>query len=122
MTTLLEIVIRNGLLLDAAGVIGLGLVGFAAVRLASRDRSWGGQMMAAGAIAVLIARLYLVISPHVVNDDVLHAIGPIGISLTIGLPPLFLTLGLAGVVWGLWGHERWLVTVRRSRIMGRNLP
>lgn len=113
MTSLLEIVIHNGLLLDAAGVIGLGLVGFAAVRLARRYHSWGGQMMAIGAIAVMIARLYLVLAPHFINDNVLHAIGPVGISLTIGLPPLMLTLGLAGVVWGLWGHERWLSMARR---------
>ena len=33
---------------------------------------------------------------------------------TIGLPPLMLTLGLAGVVWGLWGHERWIKATRRD--------
>jgi hypothetical protein len=113
MNQLLEVILKNGLLLDAVGVIGLGLLGLAAVRLARTYQSWGGTMMAFGAIAVLIARFYLVISPHFVNDEVLHAIGPIGISLTIGLPPLLLTLGLAGIVWGLWGHERWLSTEHR---------
>jgi hypothetical protein len=108
MNTLLEIFIRQGLLLDAVGVIGLGLLGLAAVKLAGRDQSWGGTMMAFGAISLLVARLYLILSPHFMNDDVLNMIGPVGISLTIGLPPLLLTLGLAGVVWGLWGHERWL--------------
>jgi hypothetical protein len=113
MNQLLEVILKNGLLLDAVGVIGLGLLGLAAVKLARTYQSWGGTMMAFGAIAVLIARFYLVISPHIVNDDFLHAIGPIGISLTIGLPPLLLTLGLAGIVWGLWGHERWLSTENR---------
>jgi hypothetical protein len=108
MNLLLEVILKNGLLFDAAGVIGLGLIGLAAVRLANRNRSWGGTMMAVGAIAVLLARFYLVISPHFMNDIVLHSIGPIGISLTEGLPPLLLTFGLAGIVWGLWGHERWL--------------
>jgi hypothetical protein len=108
MNSPLEILIRNGLLLDAVGVIGLGLIGLAAVRLARRNQSWGGTMMAFGAIALLIARLYLILSPHFVNDEVLHMIGPVGISMTYGLPPILLTLGLAGVVWGLWGHERWL--------------
>lgn len=111
--TLLEIVVRNGLFFDAFGVLGLGLVGLAAIRLTRSEQSWGGQMMALGAIAVLGARLYLVLAPHVMNDDVLHAIGPIGISLSLGLPPLMLTLGLAGVVWGLWGHERWVKAVQR---------
>ena len=108
MNSLLEIMIHNGLLLDAFGVIGIGLIGLAALRLARRNQSWGAAMMAYGAIALLIARLYVILSPHFVNDDVLHMIGPVGISMTYGLPPILLTLGLAGVVWGLWGHERWL--------------
>jgi hypothetical protein len=108
MNSPLEILIRSGLLLDALGVIGLGLIGLAAVRLAQRYQSWGGTMMAFGAIALLIARLYVILSPHIMSNEVLHLIGPVGISLTYGLPPMLLTFGLAGVVWGLWGHERWL--------------
>jgi hypothetical protein len=108
MSPLLEIFITHGLLLDAAGIIGLGLVGLAAVKLARRDQSWGGTMMVIGAISLLLARLYLILSPHLVTNEVLHSIGPVGISLTIGMPPLLLSLGLAGIVWGLWGHERWL--------------
>lgn len=108
MDPLLEVVLKNGLLLDAFGVIGLGLLGLAAVKLARSYHSWGGTMMTVGAVSLLLARLYMLLSPHLVNDDVLSAIGPVGISLTMALPPLLLTLGLAGVVWGLWGHERWL--------------
>jgi hypothetical protein len=108
MNPLLETLLAHGLLLDAAGVIGLGLLGVAAVRLSRRHQSWGGGMMAAGAIALLLARLYFILAPHVIDNDLLHAIGPVGISLTIALPPILLTMGLAGVVWGLWGHERWL--------------
>ncbi len=108
MNSLLEIAIRNNLVFDALGVIGLGLLGIAAVRLSSKYRSWGGTMMAYGAIALIAARLYYIVSPHWITTDVLAAIGPIGIALTIGLPPILLTSGLAGVVWGLWGHERWM--------------
>jgi hypothetical protein len=113
MSLLLEVIFQNGLLLDAVGAIGLGLFGLAAVRLARQQRSWGGTMMAVGAIAVLLARLYLVTSPFFASDNFLHFIGPVGISLTIALPPLLLTFGLAGIVWGLWGHERWLNATKR---------
>lgn len=108
MNPLLDAALKQGLLLDAAGVIGLGLIGLAAVKLASRNHSWGGTMMATGAISLLAARLYLIVAPRFLTMDFLAAIGPVGNSLLIGLPPLLLTLGLAGIVWGLWGHERWL--------------
>jgi hypothetical protein len=108
MSQLLEVFLAHGLLLDAAGVIGLGLLSLAAIKLARRNRSWGGSMMAVGALLLLVARLYLILSPHLVDNNVLYMIGPVGISMTIGLPPLLLAFGLAGVVWGLWGHERWL--------------
>lgn len=108
MTSPLEFLVGRGLLLDLAGVAGLGLIALAAIRLARVKGSWGGTMMAAGAVALLCARLYFIVAPHVITDDVLYAIGPVGISLTYALPPILLTLGLAGVVWGLWGHDRWL--------------
>ncbi len=108
MNSFLETIILRGLLFDALGVIGLGLIGFAAVRLARKHQSWGGTMMASGAVALLIARFYFLLAPHFLNNDMLAAIGPVGISLTIALPPILLTFGLAGIVWGLWGHERWV--------------
>ena len=108
MNRLPDFFLQCGLMMDAAGVIGLCLLGLAAIKLALRYQSWGGTMMAVGAIFLLIARLYLVISPHFIDDEFLASIGSIGISLTIALPPLLLTFGLAGIVWGLWGHERWL--------------
>jgi hypothetical protein len=108
VNSLLETIIFRGLLFDALGVLGLGLLGIAAVRLARRHRSWGGTMMATGAVALLMARLYFVLAPHFLDNDMLVAIGPVGISLTIALPPLLLSFGLAGIVWGLWGHERWV--------------
>lgn len=108
MDPLLEIILEKSLLLDACGILGLGLVGLAAVKLARSYRSWGGTMMALGAIALLSARLYLLLAPHFMNDNILDAIGPLGFAMVYALPPLLLTFGLAGVVWGLWGHERWV--------------
>ena len=80
MNLLLEIVLKNGLLFDACGVIGLGLLGLAAVKLASKDHSWGGTMMASGAISLLLARLFLSLQPHFMTNDFLGAIGPVGIK------------------------------------------
>ncbi len=108
MNLLLESIVANGLVFDAFGIIGLGVLALAALRLAKKLNSWGGSMMGYGAVALLVARLYILLAPHFVDDDFLHAIGPVGISLTEGLPTLLLTFGLAGVVWGLWGHEKWL--------------
>ena len=65
-------------------------------------------MIALGALAVLLARVYLILAPRLIDNAVLETIGPIGISLTIGLPPICLTLGLAGMAFGLWAHERWI--------------
>ncbi len=41
------------------------------------------------------------LSPHFLDNDFLATIGPAGISLTYALPPILLTFGLAGIVWGL---------------------
>lgn len=108
MELLLDVIIKNGLLIDAAGILGLGLIALAAAKLARRDRSWGGNLMAIGAIFLLIARLYFLLGPQFITNDVLYAIGPLGNSALFALPPLLLSFGLAGIVWGLWSHERWL--------------
>ena len=51
MTLLLEAIVANGLLLDAIGLIGLGVLALAALRLAAKNKSWGGSMMGYGAVA-----------------------------------------------------------------------
>jgi hypothetical protein len=108
MNPLLDAIAANGLLLDALGVIGLGILALAAMRLVKKDKSWGGSMLVCGAVALLVARLHILTAPHYVDNDFLHAIGPFGIAVMEALPPLLLTFGLAGVVWGLWGHAKWL--------------
>jgi hypothetical protein len=103
-----DLIMKGGLLLDVAGVVGLGLLGFAAIRLARREESWGGNLMAAGAISLLIARLFVLIGPHVLTREVLANLGPAAISAQLAIPAILLSFGLAGVVWGLWGHARWV--------------
>jgi len=108
MNPLLNAIAANGALFDALGVIGLGILALAAMRLVKNGKSWGGPMLGYGALALLLARIHILTAPHYVDNDFLLAIGPLGIALMEGLPPLLLTFGLAGVVWGLWGHEKWL--------------
>ncbi|OYV04521.1 MAG: hypothetical protein CFE26_16445 [Verrucomicrobiales bacterium VVV1] len=103
-----DLIMKGSLLLDVAGVVGLGLLGFAAIRLARREESWGGNLMAAGASSLLIARLFVLIAPHVLTREVLANLGPAAISAQLAIPAILLSFGLAGVVWGLWGHARWV--------------
>jgi len=108
MKPLLEAILSNGLLLDAAGVLGLGLIGLSAIRLSRRERSWGGTMMAIGAISLLAARLFILSKPLLASGGVFQALGSRTTYTLMSLPPILLTLGLAGIVWGLWAHEKWL--------------
>lgn len=107
MNPFVEILLRNGLLFDALGVCGLGLIGLSAVRLSRSYRSWGGSLMAAGAIGLLVARLFIIARPLL--GDMLDGNSA---RFAAVLVPVFLTLGLAAVVWGVWAHERGL---RESR-------
>jgi hypothetical protein len=103
-----DLIMKGGLLLDGAGVVGLGLLGFAAIRLARREHSWGGNLMAAGAISLLIARLFVVLGPFILTHEVQSDMGPVAMSIQLAVPAMLLSFGLAGVVWGLWGHARWV--------------
>jgi len=108
MNLLLEVIILNGFLLDTLGVIGLGLLAMAAARLVRDKKSWGGSMMACGAVALLAARVYVLLAPHFVDRDFADAVGPYAFELLRIMPITLLTFGLAGIVWGLWGHEKWM--------------
>ena len=126
---LLEIAIRNGLLLDAAGFVGLGLAGLAAVRLSTRHGSWGGTMIALGVIGLLAARMQVFLTPHVLTRELVQVIGPAGLALSFGSTQILLCFGLTLVVWGIWGHHRWMngetkalggaIRIPRCRVSGR---
>ncbi len=106
MEPLFLIVSKSGPALDALGILGLGLTFLAALRLARRDHSAAGAAMAAGAAALLLGRMYFMLAPHLMDRGFLDAAGPVVLALMIGVPPLLVSFGMAGVAWGLWGHER----------------
>jgi hypothetical protein len=108
MNTLADLLLRGGIILDALGIAGLGLFALAALRLARHHRSWGGHLMAAGAMALLLGRLLVLIAPLILTRELLAELGRTFISLQSMIPVFLLTAGLAGIVWGLWGHERWI--------------
>lgn len=108
MDLLLDVFVRNGFLMDAIGVLGLGLLGLASVRLSQRYRSWGGSLLVSGSMLLLLGRLLVLLTPHFVTPDVKVAMGETVTAILAMAPMALLTLGLAGVVWGLWGHEQWL--------------
>jgi len=104
----LEFIVHSKLILDAAGLLGLGLVTLGAVRLNRIYRSWGATLMAWGAAALLAGRAFTLIAPYYLTRDVLGQLGYAFICFSTVLPIILLTGGFAGIVWGLWGHERWL--------------
>lgn len=115
MNPSLEFILKNGFVLDAFGVAGLGLAGLAAVRLSQRYGSWGGSLMASGALLLLLGRLWVLLSSEFMTPEVRDLLGPGGMRALVLLPNILLTVGLAGIVWGLWGHGKWLEEGRHAR-------
>lgn len=106
MNLLLEIVVKSDFLLDLFGVIGLGLLGLAALRLSARSGSKGGRVMSFGALALIIGRLATILMPQFVSPHAMAHLNPLVSGLLTTVPVILLTVGLAAVVWGLWGHEQ----------------
>lgn len=106
MKLLLDWVYQGGFLMDGLGVVGLGLLGMAAARLAQRDKSWGGSLMAVGAVLLLIGRLWILLAAAFLTPAVSHGMSPMLLSALGALPKVLLTTGFGGVIWGLWGYEK----------------
>ncbi len=104
----LELVQHSRLILDAAGLVGLGLLTLGAVRLNRVYRSWGATLMGWGAVALFAGRAFTLIAPYYLTRDVLAQLGYVFICFSSFMPIALLTGGFAGIVWGLWGHEKWL--------------
>ncbi|WP_193214346.1 hypothetical protein [Luteolibacter marinus] len=108
MDLLLEILLTKTFLFDAFGVIGLGLLGLAAVRLSQRYQSWGGSLLSSGALLLLLGRLMALLRPQIFTPGLQDALGRSMSDVLLLAPTALMTMGLAGIVWGLWGHEQWL--------------
>ncbi len=104
----IELVQQGSLILDATGLLGLGLLTLGAIRLNRVYRSWGATLMGWGAAALLAGRAFILLAPHYLTRDVLGQLGYAFICVSSVLPMLMLTGGFACIVWGLWGHEKWL--------------
>ncbi|MFT4176258.1 MAG: hypothetical protein QM627_06345 [Luteolibacter sp.] len=110
MNPLLEVFVKNGLLPDLAGIVGLSLIAFAALKLAKRDPSHG-RVVVAGALALLLARLFVVLAPSLIDPAWLCGLHDLPFALIRHAPTVLLTSGLAAIVWGLWGYEKELKEV-----------
>lgn len=106
MNLLLEITIRQGLLLDIFGVIGIGFVALAAIRFARNLASAGAAIMSMGAIALLVGRIGIMVFSYHVTPLNQADFDPTLIAVCKGVPITLLTLGLGAIVYGFWGHER----------------
>ena len=65
-------------------------------------------MIALGIIALLAARMQVFLTPHLLTREIVQVIGPAGLALSIGSTQILLSFGLVLVVWGIWGHHRWM--------------
>lgn len=108
MNLLFEIVIQQGFLLDLFGVLGLGLVAFAAVRLAQRMPGRSASLMVWGALALLAGRIGMMIFTQTVTPFNQEQFDPFMLALVKNVNLAMLTGGLGAIVWGFWSHERQL--------------
>lgn len=106
MNLLFEIVIQQGFLLDLLGVLGLGLVAFAAVRLAQRMPGRSAVFMTWGALALIAGRVGILLLLQVVNPFNQDQFDPTLLAVVKNVNLLLLTGGLGAIVWGFWSHER----------------
>lgn len=65
-------------------------------------------MLGWGAVVLFFGRVYVLVAPQILTRDVLVKMGYAATSVLNAAPMLLLTAGFGAVVWGLWGHEKWL--------------
>ena len=97
---------QKGFVVDALGVFGLGLVALAAVRLAAATGSRHATVMTAGAILLVAGRISALALGHLLTPGHMAEMSAVALNLIHTGPFTLLTLGLAGTVFGFWGHEK----------------
>ena len=108
MNVLLETLVTHGQLLDLFGVVGMGFLAVAGLRLAKACRVAHTRTLAWGAVALILGRVI-----SVMLQSLIHPFEPLPFPLEI-IELLHLTAtvlmigGLGLVVWGFWSHERGL--------------
>jgi len=106
MTLLLETLVNHGFILDVFGVIGIGLIGLAAVRLAKHHGSPHATLMTWGALALIAGRIGILVYTGIVNPQNVDQFDPLLLALGRNIPIGLLTAGLGAMVFGFWSHER----------------
>ena len=106
MNLLLERVIDQGFILDLFGVLGLGLLAFAALRLARRMDSVRASLMTIGALAMLVGRVSKMLIGEMVTMYEWATMSEASLIMCRDVPTALLTFGLATFVYGFWSHER----------------
>lgn len=103
---LFEIVVNQTFLIDVFGIIGLGLVAFGAIRLASRFGSVNARMMTWGALVLIVGRIAAMAYGAFMTPQVYASASDGMLLLAQNVPVLLLTLGMGLIVAGFWAHER----------------
>lgn len=103
---LFQMAIDQAFVADLFGVIGLGLVALAAVRLARIHAGANAHLMTLGAVALLLGRLSVLFHGPLMSAVGHLGLGRGGLAVAANLPVMLLTLGLGAVVLGFWFHER----------------
>ena len=103
---LFDIFVNQALVLDLFGVIGLGLVAFGAIRLASRFGSVNARMMTWGALGLILGRVGILVYGSIVSPVNFLDFDPTLLAIGKNVPIGLMTLGLGMLVVGFWSHER----------------
>ena len=106
MNLLFEIVIQQGFLVDLFGVIGLGLVALAAIRLARQLSSESAKLMTWGALALMTGRVGFLIYASFVTPFNQAEFDPMLLDTVKNVNIGLLTGGFGMIVWGFWRHEQ----------------